>query len=213
MDADLRDRGVPAQAEILEISGNRVGDYDSAAPTSVSFRLSVHPQGADPLEAEVTQTLPINTVYHLEPGNQVPVVHDPADPAKVAVDVAQESAAAQAQAQDAAAAAQDYMETIKQMTGEDPNRPKTDADVAAAIRSAQQLAQQNAGLIEWAKQAGVPGTPPGPIPGGAGPAPGGKPEGGDSDPIEKLERLAKLRDSGAISDQEFERLKGEILGS
>ncbi len=40
----------------------------------------------------------------------------------------------------------------------------------------------------------------------------GATQGSDSDPIEKLERLAKLRESDAISDQEFERLNGEILG-
>jgi hypothetical protein len=72
------------------------------------------------------------------------------------------------------------------------------------------MAKQNAALIDWAKQAGVPG-----MPGGAPTAPpGATPGGGDQaeDSIAKLERLAKLRDSGAISDEEFARLKGEILG-
>jgi hypothetical protein len=196
---------VPAQAEILEISGNRVGDYDSSAPTRVDFRLRVHTEGVDPVEAHVTQLVPINLVYHLEPGGWVPVVHDPGDPSKVAVDLEGKSQAAQAATTERVAAQQDYMEQIKQMTGEDPNRPKTDADVADAIRTAQEFMSQNAQLVDWAKQAGVPGAPPG------GP-PGSPPPAESTDPIEKLERLAKLRESGAISEEEFARLKGELLG-
>lgn len=42
----------------------------------------------------------------------------------------------------------------------------------------------------------------------SGPAPGS----GDDDRIEDLERLAKLRDSGALTEEEFEREKARILG-
>ena len=207
MDSGLRRSGVPAQAEILEIKGNRVGDYDSAAPAPMRFRLRIHPKDADPVEAEVKQLVPINLAYHLEPGAWIPVVHDPADPSKVAVDLAGESDAAQAELERTRSAYQDYIETVKRTTGEDLTQPATQADVTDALRTAQQLAEQNAALMEWAKQAGVPGMqPPG---GAAGAAASGS---GDDDPIEKIERLAKLHESGAISDQEFERLKGEILG-
>jgi Short C-terminal domain len=199
MDRELQARGVPAQAEILEISGNRVGDYDSAAPTRVSCRIRVHPDGGEPVETTVKQLIPINLVYHLEPGNQVPVVHDPGDPSKAAIDLEGKSAAGQAASADRVAAQQEYMEQIKQLTGDDPNRPKTDADVADAIRTAQQFMGQNAKLIEQLKASGVPGAQA-----------AGAPE---PDPIERLERLAKLRDSGAISEDEFARLKGEILGN
>jgi hypothetical protein len=44
--------------------------------------------------------------------------------------------------------------------------------------------------------------------GGAAPADGG----GADDRVAQLERLATLRDSGALSDQEFEREKARILG-
>jgi len=49
--------------------------------------------------------------------------------------------------------------------------------------------------------------------GGSGftPAPAPAPSGGDH--ITELERLAKLRDSGALTDAEFEREKARILGS
>jgi hypothetical protein len=49
--------------------------------------------------------------------------------------------------------------------------------------------------------------------GGSGftPAPAPAPSGGDH--IAELERLAKLRDSGALTDAEFEQQKAKILGS
>lgn len=37
--------------------------------------------------------------------------------------------------------------------------------------------------------------------------------GGDDDRIEELERLAKLKESGALTEEEFEREKARILGS
>lgn len=46
----------------------------------------------------------------------------------------------------------------------------------------------------------------------AAPAPAATPSGGGEDPLEQLERLAKLRDSGALTDAEFEQQKAKILG-
>jgi Short C-terminal domain len=48
-----------------------------------------------------------------------------------------------------------------------------------------------------------------PAPSGSAGSPG--PAGGDS--IDELERLARLRDSGALTDAEFEQQKAKILGS
>jgi Short C-terminal domain len=50
--------------------------------------------------------------------------------------------------------------------------------------------------------------------GGSGfaPAPAPAPSGG-GDHVAELERLAKLRDSGALTDAEFEQQKAKILGS
>ena len=49
--------------------------------------------------------------------------------------------------------------------------------------------------------------------GGFAPAPPPPSGGGGSDHIAQLERLAKLRDSGALTDAEFEQEKAKILGS
>jgi hypothetical protein len=50
---------------------------------------------------------------------------------------------------------------------------------------------------------------------GAGSLPGATPPdaSGDDDRIEELERLAKLKESGALTQEEFEREKARILGS
>jgi hypothetical protein len=53
-----------------------------------------------------------------------------------------------------------------------------------------------------------------PVAGSAGFAPAPTPSaGGGGDSIAELERLAKLRDSGALTDAEFEQQKAKILGS
>jgi hypothetical protein len=54
-------------------------------------------------------------------------------------------------------------------------------------------------------EAGVAATPATPAPGAAQPAPGADPE------LDRLERLAALRDSGAISPTEYEEQKAKIL--
>jgi hypothetical protein len=47
---------------------------------------------------------------------------------------------------------------------------------------------------------------------GAAPASGFAGDSGADDPVAKLERLARLRDSGALTDKEFEREKKKLLG-
>jgi hypothetical protein len=55
----------------------------------------------------------------------------------------------------------------------------------------------------------------GTVPGPAAPAPAAAPAsaGGSTDTVAQLEKLAKLRDSGALTDAEFEQQKAKILGS
>ena len=53
-----------------------------------------------------------------------------------------------------------------------------------------------------------------PVGGGESVTPAPAPSGGEGgDPVADLERLAKLRDSGALTDAEFEQQKAKILGS
>jgi hypothetical protein len=69
--------------------------------------------------------------------------------------------------------------------------------------------------IDWdsAPQGPAPGeVRPVPGSGGFAPAPASS-AGGGGDDLADLERLAKLRDSGALTDAEFEQQKAKILGS
>jgi Short C-terminal domain len=67
--------------------------------------------------------------------------------------------------------------------------------------------------IDWDAAQRAPGRGEVRPVGGSGftPAPAPEPSGGDH--IAQLERLAKLRDSGALTDAEFEQQKARILGS
>ena len=79
----------------------------------------------------------------------------------------------------------------------DPNDP---AKIAIDWESAQSAPQRGE-----VRPAGGSGFVPAPAP-----APSG---GDDGDSIAQLERLTKLRDSGALTDAEFEQQKAKILGS
>lgn len=79
--------------------------------------------------------------------------------------------------------------------GVDPNQ------ISALMEQAQQL-RPHAGQA----QAGMPGM--GQVPGMA-PAPA-QPQ---TDPVEQLEKLAKLKESGALTEAEFEAEKAKILGN
>jgi hypothetical protein len=67
--------------------------------------------------------------------------------------------------------------------------------------------------IDWDTAQRAPGRGEVRPVGGSGftPAPATEPSGGDH--IAQLERLAKLRDSGALTDAEYEQQKARILGS
>jgi hypothetical protein len=78
----------------------------------------------------------------------------------------------------------------------DPNDP---AKIAIDWEGAQSAPQRGE-----VRPVGGSGFAPAPVPG---------PSSGGVDHVAELERLAKLRDSGALTDAEFEQQKAKILGS
>ena len=78
--------------------------------------------------------------------------------------------------------------------GIDPNQ------IGQLMEQAQQMRDQAGGMGQ------VPGT--GQVPGMTPPAPA-QPQ---ADPVEQLEKLAKLKESGALTQAEFEAEKAKILG-
>ena len=75
------------------------------------------------------------------------------------------------------------------------------SQIGQLMQQAQQM-QAQAGQM----QAGMPGM--GEVPGVAPPPP--QPQ---ADPVDQLEKLAKLKESGALTEAEFEAEKAKILGS
>jgi hypothetical protein len=131
-----------------------------------------------------------------DPGGQLPVTVDAADLGKCKVrwDEVPDSGDVAKQQADAMAA---QMNQGGQLPGAE-GQVVMGGDVSDIV---QQLQQQYPGAeitVEGGDAAGL---------GGASAAP----SGGD-DRVQQLERLAKLKESGALSEQEFEREKARILG-
>ena len=79
-----------------------------------------------------------------------------------------------------------------------------------------QLQQMFPGAVVNVGTEPAPGAPPS----STEPAPGPPPSGGvnvvasrsDADPVERLEKLVRLRDAGVVDQAQFEQLRAQILG-
>jgi Short C-terminal domain len=162
---------------------------DSATSSNVNLTLVVQAEGVSAVSIEHSCIAP--TKKWPFPGQTLPVTFDRADPDRLKIrwdDVPEAGDVAKQQA-DALAA------QMNQGAGGAQVVQAGGADVSELIES---LQQQYPGA-----QINVQGQPE---------VGGGDAEGGEDDRVAQLERLAKLRDSGALSEQEFEREKARILG-
>lgn len=162
----------------------------NAAYVNIRMTLIVEADGVPPTSVEYRQGA-VRTKKWPSPGQVLPVEVDRADPQKVKVlwgEVPTTTEWAQAQA-DALAAS---------VRGERGARPTSLGELPA----------EASGIVDQIKQA-FPGATVNVD--GAGGTPGGAPAGSD-DRIAQLERLAKLRDQGVLSQNEFEAEKARILG-
>jgi metallo-beta-lactamase class B len=78
----VRERGVPAEARVLEIwdTGVRLNDHPV-----VGFRLEVEAAGRSPWQAETRAVVSILAIPRIQPGSVLAVKYDPADPSRVAI--------------------------------------------------------------------------------------------------------------------------------
>lgn len=74
--------GVPAIATIMQIweTGTRINDRPM-----VGFALQVQPQGGQPFQAQCQMVVSPLQIPSIQPGTQVQVKYDPANPSKVAI--------------------------------------------------------------------------------------------------------------------------------
>ena len=150
-----------------------------------------------------------------DPGDVLPVEVDPAGPTEVEVlwddlPTARERAAHQAEQ----LAAQLRQQQAQPGLGPSGGLPP-DAEAAGLGDMVAQLQQMFPGAVVNV------GTEPAPGPPSSGTeAPGPPPSGGvnvvasrsDADPVERLEKLARLRDAGVVDQAQFEQLREQILG-
>jgi Short C-terminal domain len=158
---------------------------DSATSSNVNLNLVVQAEGIPATSVELSCIAP--TKKWPWPGSTLPVTIDRADPTRVRVrwdDVPDTGDVAQQQAEALAA----------QLNQGGAPGTAGGADVGGIVEALQQAmpgAQINVG--------------------GAGAQPA-SPAGGD-DTVAQLERLSKLHESGALTDEEFAKEKARILGS
>jgi hypothetical protein len=184
--------GIRAFAEVLAAEQSAisvtVGNPNLVGNTEIRWKLHlrVTPDGEPPFEAGITALLPQLTRPHR--GMRLPVVYDPKDRTRIQLDHL--PAAAADAAIDAVTSARPDLAGAQVM-----GMPMADvlrqaiADPTAfreeMMRRGAEMQQQALGAVHAAS------TP---------------------DPVDRLERLAALKDRGLLTDQEFEQQKRKILG-
>lgn len=207
-------KGIPGRASITAFTMPERG----ASTQNIHMTLEVHAEGLSPYEVE-DQWL-VSSKDTLGFGLEVPVKVDPGKPDRVAIDwkAARAERAADKASRQAALASQppvsaagvggasqvvdarndpELRAKLERVVGRklEPGSQETidvSTDPALAARIAE-VVQQHA--IEGARDGAAP-----------------QPSAAADDPLAKLERLAKLRESGALTEAEFEQQKRNLLG-
>jgi hypothetical protein len=197
---DLRERGIKGTATVekaqmagLEISES--GGFMSKkkqeelltgelSMTQYKLDLRVEVPGGPAYDAQIKVPVPMMKTRYMTGGSVLPVLVDPDKPDRIAVDWDGEL----------------QQGTIDQMAAADPMIAATmkgaglDVEkIAEMQRAALAMGQTPSNVIIGGQMLGA--TP-------AAPAP---------DPVDQLERLAKLRDSGALTQEEFDAEKKKLL--
>lgn len=192
---DLSKVGTRAFADVLAAEQSAIsvtmGNPNLVSNTEVRWKLllRVTPEGEAPFEASVTALLP--QLSPPRPGLRLPVLYDPKDHSRVQLDHRPGTTADAAV--DAVTAARPDLAGAQVM-----GMPMTDvirraiADPTAfrdeMMRRGAEMQQQALGAMQAAQAH----------------------QG--ADPIDRLERLAALKDRGLLTDEEFEQQKRKILG-
>jgi hypothetical protein len=139
------------------------------------------------------------------PGDVLPVEVDPGDPGRVEVlwdEIPTVRDAAREEAERMAA-------MLRQQHGGVPGQGPQDPAAAGVAGIVGQLQQMFPGAVVnvGADVEGDPG-PPVVVPGSVEVVA----DRSDADPVERLEKLARLRDAGVVDQAQFEQLKAQILG-
>jgi hypothetical protein len=194
----LEAHGVRATATVLEISGGHVsvttGNPQLAANTELpmKLRLRVEPQGQDPFEVETKMTFP--QLGLPRQGGSIAVIFDPDDHDTVIRD--QTTAGGFSMAADSIRA-----------RAEETDRPELDAVADIVERASSGGGIDVEAMQRQIREQFAPGGAAAPDLSAFFPT-AARPE----DPVDKLAKLAELKEKGLLTEEEFNSQKARILG-
>jgi prolyl oligopeptidase len=117
---DVLANGLPATGKVLEIweTGVRINDNPV-----VGFLLEVHADGMEPYQAEIRALVSILWVPQIQPGAELPIMIDPAQPTRVALDLRARARSTQAVAPPGEAEPQQPMHDLPELVIDGPEDP------------------------------------------------------------------------------------------
>lgn len=200
---DLEKHGRRARARVLETI-KLLSSTSSGRKTSTGLNANVHekwkvrirvePEGEAPFELETKISFPRDD-GRVREGLVFPVLYDPEDPEKIEYDPAERSDVEKAMDAVETVGLADKLPAGLDLEGlmtEWKQDPQAARDSVRAQFGSQAAAQFGPGAAGF-PVSGVPGVPA-------------------QDPVDRLAKLADLRDRGALTDAEFEAQKARILG-
>lgn len=182
----------PVEGTAQVVAGTQAPDHASSA--NVNLNLVVQAEGIEATSVELNCIAPVKKWPF--PGSTLPVTVDRADPQRVKIrwdDIPDHGETSRQQA--------DQLAAMMNQGGGQPGAQVVGGDVSDIV---EQLKQAYPGA-----QIQVQGDASG-LGGGGGAAAA---DSGGDDRVEQLERLSKLKESGALTEAEFEKEKARILGS
>ena len=194
-------------AQIVSCSGTS----DHATHQTCEMQLVVNVEGIEPFAVDHTQILKVSRWP--SPGMSIPVVVSQSDPTNLRLDfdsIPDWQDAGMDRAEQIAAAMRGDADGVTPQINHLPGGGTVQVvnlsgDPAAAEQAIAKVEQATGMDLNADGKIGSGGVPP-----DSSAAP---PAASGDDRIAQIERLAKLRDSGALTDQEFEAEKGRILGT
>ena len=195
---------VDGTAQIVSCSGTS----DHATHQTCRMQLVVNVEGIEPFALDHTQILKVSRWPH--PGMSIPVTVSRSDPMNLRLDfdaIPDWQDAGMDRAEQIAAAMRGDADAVTPQITPLPG----DGTVQVVNLSGDPAAAEQA-IAKVEQATGMDLNADGKIGPGAPPASGAAPPAAGDDRIGQIERLAKLRDSGALSDQEFEAEKARLLG-
>ncbi len=198
----LEEHGKRAPAVVVEIAEKGMavtsGSEQIVANTEVMLKTKLRVEPADEPQFEVEERFRFPQLSIPTVGTRLAVIYDPSDHDKVMIDRSPEGVATQ-------------FANVPGLQGTDlQGLMATVQQAESQTQDPQELArilQQQLGTSVNVQQQGSTG-----MTFGAPPAGFGTPAPQEEDPVDKLAKLAELREKGMLTDAEFESQKARILG-